>query len=161
MVNFWSRLCPPGLFKGPTRKPAAADWQGLEPLESRRLLAANIALFGGPSFALAINAGDVTPSTTDHECILITSRKGCLAASAFIRTNSGDSSIARRITKLNTPPRPPWMKAIRQPSVGTCSGGSHVRTRRLTPVATATPSVTHENTTPQTNPDRRGEVSTT
>jgi hypothetical protein len=37
----------------------------------------------------------------------------------------------------------------------------NVRTDRLTPVATATPMVTHANTTPQTNGAMRGAVSTT
>ena len=50
---------------------------------------------------------------------------------------------------------------MRHPSVATRSGGSQVRTAMLTPVATATPSVTHANTTPQTNGARPGAVSTT
>ena len=73
---------------------------------------------------------------------------GCFDASAFIRANSGDSSMARRIRKLSRPARPPSTKAMRQPYTGTSSGGSQVRTPRLTPVATATPIVTQANTTP-------------
>ena len=53
------------------------------------------------------------------------------------------------------------MNATRQPHTGIISAGSHVRTARLTPVATATPSVTQEKTTPQTNGACRGAVSTT
>ncbi len=56
-----------------------------------------------------------------------------------MRANSGDSSSERRKKKLRTPPSPPMTNASRQPSHGTISGGSHVRTPRLMPVATATP----------------------
>jgi hypothetical protein len=67
-----------------------------------------------------------------------------------MRANSGDSSSERRSTKLRNPPRPPRMKASRQPIVATASAGSQVRTATLTPVAAATPIVTQEKTTPQT-----------
>ena len=53
------------------------------------------------------------------------------------------------------------MNAMRHPKVATVCAGSHVRTARLTPVAAATPIVTHEKTTPHTNGACRGSVSTT
>ena len=50
---------------------------------------------------------------------------------------------------------------MRQPYIGTLAGSSSERTMRLTPVATATPIVTHANTTPHTSGASRGVVSTT
>ena len=68
-----------------------------------------------------------------------------------IRANSGDSSSERRRMKLRMPPEAAQHERDAPSENGTYSGGSNVRSERLTPVATATPSVTQANTTPQTN----------
>src|SRR5688572_7348318 len=109
----------------------------------------------------AVAASTAHPTTTCTVCVRSNSRKGCRAARLRSRANSGDSSSERRSKKLSTPPRPPSTNAIRHPYDATLAGSRNVRTDTLTTVATATPMVTHANTTPHVNGALRGAVSTT